>query len=151
MNEQIKKIIESLDEEYRETIEDEIREMSIYDKLTIVNKEDGIIITNITDMDKKIFRYLKDNIEDIIIGIAHIKKTSDDLLNELGSILEVNSIEHILQLLNRIMTKSILYISDSEISFIKVIEEINIIRNISDYNDFKMNIAIEEDIFDLIG
>lgn len=47
--------------------------MSIYDTLTIVNKQDDIRITNITDMYKSIVRYLKDNIEDITISVLHIK------------------------------------------------------------------------------
>lgn len=150
MNEEIKEILNNLDDEYRETIENDMSLMAAYGTLSITNIKEGIIVTNITDLDKKIIKYLRNNIEYVIIGVAHIKKTSEDLLKDLGSILEINNVDDVLSSIDRLTDLSILYLEGSDYSTSRVIEGIKIIKNINEKKQFEVDISMEESIFNLI-
>lgn len=124
MNNKIKELIKDFEEVEREFIEDIIKEMLSEDDLEVIETGEGIIITTLRELDKDILKYLKSNVEYTIIGVAHIVKDINEMLDDLENILEEKSSEYLLTYFKRLMNLKVLTLSKIEYVYELVLQGI---------------------------
>lgn len=150
MNNKIKEFIKDFEEVEREFIEDIIKEMLSEGDLEVIETGEGIIITTLRKLDKDILKYLKSNVEYTIIGVAHIVKDINEMLDDLENILEEKSSEYLLTYFKRLMNLKVLTLSKIEYGYELVLQGIKINEELNNKYAVKIDISIEETIFNLL-
>lgn len=150
MNNKIKELIKDFEEVEREFIEDIIKEMLSEDDLEVIETGEGIIITTLRQLDKDILKYLKSNVEYTIIGVAHIVKDINEILDDLENILEEKSSEYLLTYFKRLMNLKVLTLSKIEYGYELVLQGIKVSEELNNKYAVKIDISIEETIFNLL-
>lgn len=150
MNNKIKELIKDFEEVEREFIEDIIKEMLSEGDLEVIETGEGIIITTLRELDKDILKYLKSNVEYTIIGVAHIVKDINEMLDDLENILEEKSSEYLLAYFKRLMNLKVLTLSKIEYGYELVLQGIKVSEELNNKYAVKIDISIEETIFNLL-
>lgn len=150
MNNKTKELIKDFEEVEREFIEDIIKEMLSEGDLEVIETGEGIIITTLRKLDKDILKYLKSNIEYTVIGVAHIVKDISEMLDDLENILEEKSKEHLLGCFKRLMNLRVLTLSEIDYEYESVLQGIKVNEELDNKYIMKIDISIEERIFDLL-
>lgn len=151
MNNKIKELIKDFEEVEREFIEDIIKEMLSEDDLEVIETGEGIIITTLRELDKDILKYLKSNVEYTIIGVAHIVKDINEMLDGLENILEEKSSEYLLTYFKRLMNLKVLTLSKIEYGYELVLQGIKVSEELNNKYTVKIDISIEETMFNLLS
>lgn len=150
MNNKIKELIKDFEEVDRVFIEDIIKEMLNEGKLQVIETGEGMIITALRELDKDILEYLKSNIKYTTIGVAHIIKDINEILDDLENILEEKSKEYLLGCFKRLMNLRVLTLSEIDYEYESVLQGIKVNEELHNNYAIKIDVLIEERIFDLL-
>lgn len=150
MNNKIKELIKDFEEVDRVFIEDIIKEMLNEGKLQVIETGEETIITTVTKQDKDILKYLKSNVEYTTIGVAHIIKDINEILDDLENILEEKSKEYLLGCFKRLMNLRLLTLSEINYEYESVLQGIKVNEELHNNYAIKIDVLIEERIFNLL-
>lgn len=150
MNNKIKELIKDFEEVDRVFIEDIIKEMLNEGKLQVIETGEETIITTVTKQDKDMLKYLKSNVEYTTIGVAHIIKDINEMLDDLENILKEKSSEYLLECFKRFMNLKVLTLSEIDYGYESVLQGIKVNEQLDNKYIMKIDISIEERIFDLL-
>ncbi|MGL4656506.1 MAG: hypothetical protein ACRCWM_11620 [Sarcina sp.] len=151
MNNKIKELIKHFDEVDKECIQEIINEMINQGELEVIETGEGIIINTLIKLDKEIIKYLKNNVEYTIVGIAHIIKDSNEIIKELEGVLEEKSLEYLLERFKRLMTLKVLTLRKIGYEYGTVLQGIKIKEELDNKYDIKVDISIEEIMFNILS
>ncbi|MDC4240916.1 hypothetical protein NE398_12185 [Clostridium tertium] len=150
MNNKIKELIKDFEEVDRVFIEDIIKEMLNEGKLQVIETGEETIITTVTKQDKDILKYLKSNVEYTTIGVVHIIKDINEILDDLENILEEKSKEYLLGCFKRLMNLRLLTLSEIDYEYESVLQGIKVNEELHNNYAIKIDVLIEERIFNLL-
>ncbi|EOR20992.1 hypothetical protein A500_14788 [Clostridium sartagoforme AAU1] len=151
MNNKTKELIKDFEEVEREFIEDIIKEMLSEGELEVIETGEGTIITTLRELDKEILKYLKSNVEYIIIGVAHIIKDLGEMIKDLEDVLEEKSLEYMIEYFKRLMNLKVLTLSKIGYEYESVLQRIKVKEELDNKYAIKIDISIEERVLDLLN
>ncbi|MPM28814.1 hypothetical protein SDC9_75345 [bioreactor metagenome] len=151
MNNKIKELIREFEEVDREFIEGIIKEMLNEGELEVIETGEGTIITTLRELDKEILKYLKSNVEYIIIGVAHIIKDLGEMIKDLEDVLEEKSLEYMIEYFKRLMNLKVLTLSKIGYEYESVLQRIKVKEELDNKYAIKIDISIEERVLDLLN
>ncbi|MDU1312487.1 MAG: hypothetical protein E6940_00260 [Clostridium septicum] len=150
MNNKIKELIKHFDEVDKECIQEIINEM-IYDgELEVKEIGEEVVITTVTELDKEIIKYFKNNVEYTIVDVAHIIKDSNEIIKELEDVLEEKSLEYLIERFKRLMTLKVLTLRKIDYEYEMVLQGIKVNEELDNKHVLKIDISVQERIFDLL-